>query len=178
MKSTTSRSRLVIILVLSKTSRILFVMPQEEGSSIDYMVISVSKPTMMLGMQVTREIINLLPAIAHILEVTLSLGDCRSKRRYCTLAWSLSIEVWLRLRGRWYDFDHFSKISTSLLPLQCTCIVIIQLLSLLLAIPFFMSVGNTLRLIVTTFGKRLCPKLSPHLMWHHLINLQTSSQRV
>ena len=33
------------------------------------MVISVSKPTLMLGMQVTREIINLLLAIAHILEV-------------------------------------------------------------------------------------------------------------
>ena len=62
--------------------------PQEEGSSIDNKVISISKPTLMLSMQVTREIVNLPQAIAHILEVTLSLGDRKNIRWYHALAQS------------------------------------------------------------------------------------------
>ena len=41
---------------------------QEEGSSIDDMVISISKPTLMLDMQVPREIVNLILDFAHVLE--------------------------------------------------------------------------------------------------------------
>ena len=37
-------------------------------------------PTLMLGMQVTREIVNLLKAIAHILEVTSSPSNHRNRR--------------------------------------------------------------------------------------------------
>ena len=44
------------------------------------MVILVSKPTMVLDMQVRREIINLLQVIAHILEVTSSTNDLGNKR--------------------------------------------------------------------------------------------------
>ena len=105
----------------------------------------------MLSVQVTREIVNLLYAIAHILKVTLSPGDRRNKRWYHALAWSLSIRLWLRLHGRWYGFNHFSKISVSLVPFQCPCIVIIKPLSSSFAIPLFMNVRSILRLIVTTF---------------------------
>ena len=124
-----------------------------------------------VGMQVTREIVYLLPAIAHILEVTSSAGNRGNKRWYHALAQSMSIELWLGLCGRLYGFDHFSKILTSLLPLQCPSIVIIKPLSSSVTIPLFMSVRTTLRLIVTTFGNRLCPELSPMLMWHHLSSL-------
>ena len=49
----------------------------------------------MLGMRVTREIVNLLQAIAHILEVTSSLDDSENRRWYHALARSLSIKLWL-----------------------------------------------------------------------------------
>ena len=62
------------------------------------MVIFVSKPTLMMGMQVTREIINLPSTIAHILEETSSPEDRGNKRWYHALARSLSIELWMRLR--------------------------------------------------------------------------------
>ena len=55
-------------------------------TSIDDIVISVSKATLMLDMQVTREILKLLQAIAHILEVTSLPGDVRNKRWYHNLA--------------------------------------------------------------------------------------------
>ena len=142
------------------------------------MIISVSKPTLMLGMQVTREIVNLLQAISHILEVTSSLGNLRNKRWYHALARSLSMKLWLRLQRRWYGFNHFSNISASLLPLQCPCIVIIIPLSSSLEIQPFMSVRSTLKLIVTTVRTRLCLELFPPIMWHHLISLRTSSRRV
>ena len=58
----------------------------KRGSSINNMIISISKPTLMFGMQVTREIVNLLLAIAHILEVTSSPGDRENKRWYHALA--------------------------------------------------------------------------------------------
>ena len=128
------------------------------------MVISVSKPTLMLGMQMTRDIVNLLPDVAHILEVTSSPSDRRKKMWYHALARSLSIRLRLRLWGKLYGFDHFSKISASLLPLQCPCIVIIKPLSLSLEILLFISVRSTFRLIGTTFGTSLCQELSPPLM--------------
>ena len=53
---------------------------QGEGSSIDDTVIYVSKPTLTPGMQVTREIVNLLHTIALALEVTLSPGDTGNRR--------------------------------------------------------------------------------------------------
>ena len=54
--------------------------PHEEGSSINNMIIFVLKPTLMLGMQVTREIINLLLTISHLLEATSSTDDHRKKK--------------------------------------------------------------------------------------------------
>ena len=74
--------------------------PQEEGSYINDMVIFVSKPTMMLGIQVTREIVNLLRTIANILEVTSSPSNHGNRRWYHALARSLSIELWLRTHER------------------------------------------------------------------------------
>ena len=128
------------------------------------MVISVSKPTLTLGMQVTREIVNLLQAIALTLEVTSSPGDPRNIRWYHAPAQSPSIGLWLRPHKRWYGFDHFSKISTFHLLFQCPCIVINKPLSSSPTIPPFMSVQSTLRLTITTYKTRLCLELSPLLM--------------
>ena len=69
-----------------------------------------SKPTQMLGMQVIRKIINLLQAIEHILEATLSLGGPGNRRWYHAPISILSTELWLRLHERWYGFNHVSKI--------------------------------------------------------------------
>ena len=128
------------------------------------MVICVSKPTLTPGMQVTREIVNLLHAIALTLEVTSSLGDPGNRRWYHAPAQSSSIELWLRPRGRWYGFDHFSKILAFQLLFQCPHIVIIKPLSSSPAIPPFMSVQSTLRLTATTYETRLCAESSPLLM--------------
>ena len=57
-------------------------------------------------MQVTREIINLLQVVALTLEVTLSPSDPGNRRWYHAPTQSPIIEIWLRLRGRWYGFDH------------------------------------------------------------------------
>ena len=150
--------------------------PQEEGSSIDDMVIFVSKLNLMLGMPVTREIINLLQAIAHILEVALILGCPRNRRWYHAPIRS-KYQGRIKLYKRCYNFDHFSKISTSHRLLQCPCIEIIKLLSSSLEIPLFMSIQSTLRLTVSIFGTRLCLESSPPLMRYHLFSLWMSSQR-
>ena len=73
-------------------------------------------------MQVRREIVNLLHAIALTLEVTSSPGDPGNRRWYHAPVQSPSIELRLRPRRRWYGFDHFSKISTFYLLFQCPCI--------------------------------------------------------
>ena len=54
--------------------------PQKEDSSIDDMVFSTSKPTLNLGMQVIGEIVTILQAITHILEVISSPGSLENKR--------------------------------------------------------------------------------------------------
>ena len=89
-------------------------------------------------MQVTKEIINLLRDIIHILEVTSSLGGPKNRRWCHALAWRMSIKLCLRSRDilrLWY----FSKILTSHLLLQCPCIMIIQLLSSSLVICTFLE---------------------------------------
>ena len=106
----------------------------------------------------TREILNLLQAIALTFEVTSSSGNPGTRRWYHAPAQSSSIKLWLRPRGRWYGFDHFSKISAFHLIFQCPCIVIIKPLSSSLEIPPFMSVQSTLRLTATTYETRLCPE--------------------
>ena len=142
------------------------------------MVISALKPTLMLGKQVTREIVNLRQAIVLTLEVTSSPGDPKNRRRYHAPAKSPSIELWIRPCGRWYGFDHFSKISTFHLLFQCPCIVIIKQLPSSPTVLLFMSVQSTLRLTATTYETRLCLESSPLLMWHHLVRLRMSSRRV
>ena len=112
------------------------------------MSISILKPTLTLSIHVTREIRNLLQAIGHILEVTMSPGGRKNRRWYPSLAQSLSIELWLILSKRWYSFDHFSKILESYLFLYCMCIMIIKQLSSSLEIPLFMSIKRTLRLTI------------------------------
>ena len=59
--------------------------PQEEDSSINDMVFSKSKPTLKLDMQVIGEIVTVLQAITHILEVTSSPGSLENKRWYHAL---------------------------------------------------------------------------------------------
>ena len=151
---------------------------QEEGSSINDTIISISKPTLTSGMQVIREIVNLLQAIKITLEVTSSPGDPWNRWWYHAPLQSSSIELWWRPHERWYGFDHFSKISTFHLLFKCPCIVIIKLLSSSPTIPLFMSIQSTLRLTATTYKIRLCPESSPLLMWHHIITLRMSSHRV
>ena len=77
----------------------------------------------MLVMQVAREIINILQAIVHILEVTLSPSDHGNKRWNHALSRSLGIELWVRLCKRYHGFDHFfedlSISSSSSVPIHC-----------------------------------------------------------
>ena len=73
--------------------------PQGEGSSIDDTVISILKPTLTLGMQMTREILNLLQAIALTFQVTSSPGNLGTRRWYHAPGQSLSIKLWLRPPG-------------------------------------------------------------------------------
>ena len=109
---------------------------------------------------------------------TSSSVNHKNRRWYHDLVQSLNIELWLRLHERWYGFDHFLKNSASYLLFQCLCIVIIKLLSSSLEIPLFLSVQSTMILTATTFKIMLCPDLFLRLMWHHIISLSASSQRV
>ena len=128
-------------------------------------------------MQVTREIVNLLLAIAYILEVTSSSNDVK-KRWYHALTQSLSIKLWLKPHRRWCGFNHFSKIMASLLPLQCLYIMIIKPLSSSLAIPLFMSVQSTLRFNYHYIHDKVMSRVifAPHVASsHQLVDVFTKN---